>query len=298
MKRFLHLMAMAFLCGVLVIPSVGAQNRRAPIGSGASTDNRRPNRPGGSGIGNGARPGNNQGRPGGNGIGNGARPGNNQGRPGGHGRPDRPGNHYGNRPDYRPDYRPGNRPDRPGYRPVVPGRPRPGRPAVMAPPPRPYRPIARPWSRPVPPPSWRPYRGCPVIGSILGITFGTALNLSLDYLYNNGYTVDGYGNNVVYLRNIPQMSYTWPDATLYYGNAGLERSQFIYSTAYYDLTRYNSLYNSFMGSYGAPVGYSNAGNGFVATWFGYNNGYISLEFRPMYTSGGQLRYYTTLTFGN
>ena len=156
----------------------------------------------------------------------------------------------------------------------------------------------RPWVRPVPPPSWRPYRGCPVVGGILGITFGTAIGVSLDYLYGGGYTVDGYGPDVVYLRNVSQMSYIWPDATLYYGTGGFDRSQFVYSTGAYDMSRYNNVYNNLVLQYGSPVNYVNNGNGFTATWFGSGNGYISLHFGPNYTTGGQLRYYTTLTFGN
>lgn len=150
----------------------------------------------------------------------------------------------------------------------------------------------------MPPRSWRPYHGCPTFSSILGITFGTALGISLDYLYNHGYTVDSYGNDVVYLRDINEMAFFWPDAALYYGPLGLQRSEFIYSTGYYDLGRYNSLYNSLVAKYGAPVNLSRATNSYAATWFGYNNGYITIEYRPMYTNAGSLRYYTTLTFGN
>lgn len=95
---------------------------------------------------------------------------------------------------------------------------------MIAPPHRPYRPvIARPHYRPTPPPAWRPRRGLPVIRGILGLTFGAAFNVSLDYLYNSGYTVDGYGNNIVYLRNVPAMNYIWTDGALYYGNGGLMR---------------------------------------------------------------------------
>lgn len=150
----------------------------------------------------------------------------------------------------------------------------------------------------MPPRSWRPYHGCPTFSSILGITFGTALGISLDYLYNHGYTVDSYGNDVVYLRDINEMSFFWPDATLYYGSLGLQRSEFIYSTGYYDLGRYNNLYNSLVARYGAPVNISRTTNSYAATWFGYNNGYITIEYRPMYTNAGSLRYYTTLTYGN
>lgn len=110
--------------------------------------------------------------------------------------------------------------------------------------------------------------------------------------------VDGYGPDVVYLRNVSQMSYIWPDATLYYGNGGFDRSQFVYSTGAYDMSRYNNVYNNLVLQYGSPVNYVNNGNGFTATWFGSGNGYISLHFGPNYTTGGQLRYFTTLTFGN
>ncbi len=56
--------------------------------------------------------------------------------------------------------------------------------------------------------------------------------MSLDYLINRGYTIDGYGNDAVYLRDVNEMSYYWPDATLYYGAGGLARSEFLYSTSY------------------------------------------------------------------
>lgn len=319
MKRFLHIISIAFICGILVIPPVEAQNRRnAPshhterttkspsssrqsrTGSQRSSDrsgtsrrgqsntpssgSNRPNdnsRPGNSnnnrpGQGNSPRP--NQG-------GNNTRPNDNKNRP-----------QADNRPSNRPSNRPGSRPNHPQqqHHPA----PRPNHSYHVAPAPRPHRPVARPWSRPMPPRSWRPYHGCPTFSSILGITFGTALGISLDYLYNHGYTVDSYGNDVVYLRDINEMAFFWPDATLYYGPLGLQRSEFIYSTGYYDLGRYNSLYNSLVARYGAPVNLSRATNSFAATWFGYNNGYITIEYRPMYTNAGSLRYYTTLTYGN
>lgn len=321
MKRFIRILSIAFMCGILVVPPVEAQNRRAPSrdqsgshgrpaggahGSRPSApaggtrpsrpDNGRPSRPGGNGSNHGGRPsrpvspnppGNNANRPG--------RPGDNRpGHPGGEHRPGWPGNSHN---PGRPHPGPSHNPSRP--KPPVGGVHRPGpRPPYMAPPRRPYRPVVRPWVRPVPPPSWRPYRGCPVIGGILGITFGTAIGVSLDYLYGGGYTVDGYGPDVVYLRNVSQLSYIWPDATLYYGTGGFDRSQFVYSTGGYDISRYNGVYNNLVLQYGSPVNYVNNGNGFTATWFGNGNGYISLHFGPNYTTGGQLRYFTTLTFGN
>ena len=155
----------------------------------------------------------------------------------------------------------------------------------------------RPWSRPVPPPSWRPRPAAPVIASILGITFGTAINMSLDYLINRGYTIDGYGNDAVYLRDVNEMSYYWPDATLYYGAGGLARSEFLYSTSYPDPMRYNSLYTRFNRTYGPPINIVRTSGVLSATWFAPNRGYVTIDYRSQYSLGGELRYFTTLTFG-
>ena len=133
----------------------------------------------------------------------------------------------------------------------------------------------RPIHRPVPPPAWRPAPGARAFAGFLGITLGTAINISLDYLYNNGYTVDGYGSDVVYLRNVNELNMIWPDATLHYGPGGLIASQCLYSTPYYDLSR----------------------SGTFSTWFGPNGSYIQLEYKPMSTPGGYYGYYTILQFG-
>ena len=136
-----------------------------------------------------------------------------------------------------------------------------------------------------------------MLSTILGITFGTALNLSINALVNSGYTIDGYADNTVYLRDVNSYNYLWPDATLYYANGGMTRSEFLYSTPYPDPMRYNSLYANFTGIYGAPVSYSNNGSSISATWFAPNRGYITLQYAPQYALGGQLRYFTTLTLG-
>lgn len=149
----------------------------------------------------------------------------------------------------------------------------------------------RPHYRPTPPPQWRPRRGLPVVRGILGLTFGTTLGLSLDYLYNSGYTVDGYANDVVYLRNVNALNYIWTDAALYYGTNGFDASSFYYASPYYDMGRYNSVYNTLVATYGAPISRNNG----VATWFGGNNGYITLSFGASNVAGGALRYLTTLT---
>lgn len=291
--------------------------------SGRPGNNNNGHRPGNNGGSNGHRPGNNNPgrpgnnnnghRPGNNGGNNGHRPGNNNpGRPGNNNNGHRPGNNGGNN-GHRPGgnnngHRPGNNnPGRPGHGGYNPGRPhrpggdyrpnRPHRPTVIVPPHRPHRPPMRPWSRPVPPPSWRPRPAAPVIASILGITFGTAINMSLDYLINRGYTIDGYGNDAVYLRDVNEMSYYWPDATLYYGAGGLARSEFLYSTSFPDPMRYNSLYTRFNRTYGPPINIVRTGGVLSATWFAPNRGYVTIDYRSQYSLGGELRYFTTLTFG-
>ncbi|MCM1162781.1 MAG: hypothetical protein NC339_00775 [Muribaculaceae bacterium] len=249
-----------------------------------SNNNHKPGRPGNNGNHH-----NNNNRPGNNGNHN---PGNN-------------GNHNPGRPGVGGNNRPGN-PGKPGHlgRPGQPGRPtptppsahRPGRPrpSAMQPPHRPYRPaIVRPHYRPTPPPSWRPRRGLPVIRGILGLTFGTALGISLDYLYNNGYAVDGYTNDIVYLRNVPALNLVWTDGALYYGPTGLDASTFYYTSPVRDLTRYNQCYNSLVATYGVPVSVNNVGATLSSTWFGGNNGYITLSFGVQNTG----RFLTSLTFG-
>lgn len=318
MKRLIRIFVIALVSIAMMVPPIEAQSRTTGNRNerSHSTQNSRPNnsgrpsnssgRPGNNNNGhrpgnnNPGRPGNNNNghRPGNNGGSNGHRPGNNNpGRPGNNNNGHRPGNngHNPGRPGHG-GYNPG-RPHRPGgdYRPNRPNRPH--RPTVIVPPHRPHRPPMRPWSRPVPPPSWRPRPAAPVIASILGITFGTAINMSLDYLINRGYTIDGYGNDAVYLRDVNEMSYYWPDATLYYGAGGLARSEFLYSTSYPDPMRYNSLYTRFNRTYGPPINIVRTGGVLSATWFAPNRGYVTIDYRSQYSLGGDLRYFTTLTFG-
>lgn len=126
------------------------------------------------------------------------------------------------------------------------------------------------------------------------MALGTALSNSLGILANNGYTVSSYGDNVVYLTNVPQMNYYWPDAALYYNNGLLTGSQFTYATGYRDMSRYNSLYATFCSQYGAPVNVQNTGGIVGASWFGDNGRFVNLSFGA--NSNGN--YYTTLSFGN
>lgn len=282
-------------------PGTGNGNNRPNSGNhGTRPGSGNNHRPGNNGSGNNHRPGN-------NGSGNNHRPGNNDNHRPGNGN-HRPGGNGGHRPDPgRPDgVRPGfNHNNRPGnsHGPAVGHRPgHSHRPPYVAPPSRPYRPsgFRGPFSRPLPPPpGWRPRPGIPVINGILGLTFGSGISISLDYLFNNGYTVDGYGNDMIYLRNVPALNYIWTDATLYYGNGGgFDGSSFYYSTPYYDLGRYNAVYNTLVGTYGMPVAVNNGAGTFLSTWYGGNNGFITLRFNAQATVGGSVRYFTTLSFGN
>mgnify|MGYP001027691776 CR=1 FL=1 len=271
-------------------------NRRPNIIPAKDNTNHRPDNNGRPNVGNGNNnhhPENNGHRPG-IGNGNNHRPGNNGHRPGiGNGNNHRPGNN-GHRPGIGNgnNHRPGNN----GHRPGIGHHPAP-RPPHVAPPHRPYRPVmARPHHRPMPPRGWRPAGRIPVIRGILGLTFGSAINISLDYLLSSGYNVDGYTNDIVYLRNVSAMNYVWTDGALYYGTHGLDASSFYYSTPRYDLARYNNVYNSLVATYGMPVSVSNTPGSIGATWFGGNNGYITLSFGSN-TMNGRLRYLTTLTYG-
>lgn len=226
-----------------------------------------------------------------------------------------PGGQQGMRPGannpqqgFQPGMRPGvnNQPsgNRPapgqpsGMRPNPTPKPQPPlqRPPVM-PPMRPDRPPMYPYSRPLPPPAWRPAPGGPILSTILGITLGTAIGVSLDYLFNNGYAVDGYDSDVVYLRNVNQLNYAWPDAALYYGPYGLTGSRFIYSTIAYNPTRYNMVYRDLVRLYGSPAQLVRQNGGYLATWFGVGNNYVQLQFAPEIVNGST-RFFTTLSFGN
>ena len=285
-----------------------------PVNTGK---NSRPGNNGNSRPGNGSnnsRPGNNgnhngNSKPGNNGNYNPGKPGNNGNHNGNHkpGKPGNNGNHNGN---HKPG-KPGNNGIHnghnggvshwPGYRPpsgpapvVRPGTHRPNWSTPVPPPHRNYRPVCRPIPRPVPPHGYHPCHTAPVIHTILGITFGTLYNVSLDYLYNKGYEIDGYADNTVYLRNVPEMGYTWPDATIYYDSYGrLASSQFIYSTSFSALGRYDRLYHTLSMTYGSPVSASWNGAHRETIWYGGDaRGYVSLEYDY---SGG--RYYTILSYG-
>ena len=154
------------------------------------------------------------------------------------------------------------------------------------------------WHRPVPPRGWVHHHGGPRLSTILGVTIGTALNLSLNALLNDGYTVTGYGPSSVYLTGVNQYGCYWPNATLNYINNSLRGSEFVYSTYGYNRARYDQMYRYMTNLYGVPVSSDINGDRVTATWWGYNNSYISLSYFPDYDSDGVYRYYTVLSVGN
>ena len=161
----------------------------------------------------------------------------------------------------------------------------------MMPPARAYRPEHIWFFRPTVPAAYRPYYGAPSIVSILGVDFGTLASAALNFLYYKGYDIDGYYDNVVYLRNVPMLSFTWPDVMMSYDpTSGFNYAQFTYSTPYYDRSRYNRIYRDLCATYGQPISY---GNGLRLSWYGGDGmGYVTLD---LSNQGG--RCYTSLSVG-
>lgn len=171
------------------------------------------------------------------------------------------------------------------------------RPHAIKPPHRPYRPIPGPWRRPVRPHYWRPAPHAPMLSTMLGVAFGTAINLAINQLVNNGYNVSGYNSNTVYLVDVNQAGYMWPDATFYYDGGYLDRSEFFYTSPYPDTYRYTMLYNSFTNNYGMPVNVVNTPAAMSATWFAPDRGYITLQYGNGMSMAVPGRFVTTLTVG-
>ena len=159
----------------------------------------------------------------------------------------------------------------------------------LPPPVRAHRPAPLVWYRPAIPVGWHPYAGAPVIDRILGLMFGSLYEASLDHLYYSGYYIDGYADNIIYLRDVPMLNLYWPDVMLNYELGRLANAQFIYHSSYYDRARFDRVYNSLRRIYGAPV-YQ---DGMTISWYGGNNtGWVTLTMNENYGD-----YYTTMSIG-
>jgi hypothetical protein len=149
--------------------------------------------------------------------------------------------------------------------------------------------------RPVDRPGIR--RGVPSFNAILGITFGSVINASINALLNSGYNVTTYDNSTVYMQNVAQFGITWPTVALYYGVNGLYSSQFEYVSTYQSQNVFNSAYSNICRTYGNPISQSIGRITSTATWWGGDaNGYITLNFGSNYSNYGP-QFYTTLTMG-
>jgi hypothetical protein len=150
-----------------------------------------------------------------------------------------------------------------------------------------------------PRPSYRPAvrRGVPSFNAILGITFGSVINASINALLNSGYSITTYDNNTVYMQNVAQFGITWPTVALYYGSAGLYSSQFEYVSTYQSQNVFNSAYANICRTYGNPISQNIGRATATATWWGGDaNGYLTLNFGSNYSNYGP-QFYTTLTMG-
>lgn len=239
----------------------------------------------------GGRP-NGQNRPNGN-VGNRPNGGGNHGW--NNGRP----NHGGHGGGYRPSQpRPGgwNPVRQPhynyrhaGYRP-----PRPGGGYWGAPGPNRYR--LRYWAPPVPRYGFvRP--GIPTLGTVLGLTFGSFIDAGINALFNAGYAVTGYLNNAIYLSNVRQLGYMWPEVQVVYNDGLMTGTQFYAWTQMPDMIRYNALYSQLCSIYGDPVSTTFNGGQQTSTWWaGGQTGYITLQYGYGPSATGLNSYYTTLTY--
>ena len=160
----------------------------------------------------------------------------------------------------------------------------------LPPPARPYRPVYHTWIRPVIPAGWYPYAGAPIIDRILGITFGSLFDTSIDYLYYNGYEIDGYADHIIYLRNVPLLGLSWDDVMLSFDSYDrLVNAQFVFMSSHNNHYRYDRVYRKLCRIYGTPFTNSDGS----LSWYGGNTtGWITMS-----THVNLGYYYTTLSIG-
>ena len=134
------------------------------------------------------------------------------------------------------------------------------------------------------------YSSYPTIAGVLGLRWGTSFGNALNYLYYNGYYIDGFENSIVYLTDVELMDYDWDDVMLQFdGNDNLDYVEFAYWTPSYDTSRFFGLYNYLCSIYGSPVSFNNS----MYSWYGGDGiGFVNLG----YQNGGDI-FYTVLAFG-
>lgn len=163
----------------------------------------------------------------------------------------------------------------------------------------PIRPSVRPWRpaamwvyRPIVTVNVNRYYGYPTIGGVLGLRWGTSFGNALNYLYYNGYYIDGFMDNIVYLTDVELLDYGWDDVMMQFdGNNMLDYVEFVYTSYDYDTSRFFSLYNELCSVYGSPVSFTNN----MYSWYGGDGiGFVNLGFERNYDYDYS---YTVLAFG-
>ena len=161
----------------------------------------------------------------------------------------------------------------------------------------PIRPSVRQWRpstmwvyRPIVTVNVNRYSSYPTIAGVLGLSWGTSFMNAMNYLYYNGYYIDGYMDNIVYLTDVELLDYDWDDVMLQFdGNDNLDYVEFASWTSIYDTSRFFSLYNYLCSIYGSPVSFSNS----MYSWYGGDGiGFVNLG----YQSSTDV-FYTVLAFG-
>lgn len=71
-----------------------------------------------------------------------------------------------------------------------------------------------------------------MLTAVFGLPFGISINISIDNLRRDGYYIDGYNNNEVYLRNVYEMNYSWDDGVVIYDSSGRMQSARLYQSTY------------------------------------------------------------------
>lgn len=163
----------------------------------------------------------------------------------------------------------------------------------------PIRPSVRQWRpstmwvyRPIVTVNVNRYSSYPTIAGVLGLSWGTSFINAMNYLYYNGYYIDGYENSILYLTDVELLDYDWYDVMLQFdGNDNLDYVEFASWTTTYDTSRFFSLYNYLCSIYGTPVSYANS----MYSWYGGDGiGYVNLGYETSTTADV---FYTVLAFG-
>ena len=132
----------------------------------------------------------------------------------------------------------------------------------------------------------------------MGIPFGIFIEQGINSLSTN-YTVTGYNDNIVYLDNVEELGYVWPEATVYFNDGLMSDTQFIYWNQYADDSRFRNVYSTICSRYGKPDSYTREEGSVTAGWWeGDRSGFITLQYGPGMSADGYTLFYTTLTYSD